>query len=410
MTITMDDSHLVSIAQIREFLQASQIVKFKGVSRKDKYAWIESTLTRFRYFSLKRKDKGIIKNYIMQMTGYSDAQLARLIAKKKKPGGRILPSSTKRHTFSTIYTPEDITRLVETDNAHGRLSGLATKEIFLREYEKFGKTNYKNLSKISISHIYNLRGKRQYTSASLTINPTPTTAVKIGERKKPNPDGKPGFIRVDSVHQGDLDKEKGVYHINMVDEVTQWEIIGSVEKISERYLESLLEDLILQFPFKIINFHSDNGSEYINKTVAKLLNKLIISQTKSRSRKCNDQALVEGKNGAVIRKHMVHAFISQKNARPINEFYKTCFNIYVNYHRPSGFPTITEDAKGKQKKKYKTYLMPYEKFKSLKEAGQYLRDGLTFEDLDKIAYAKSDNEYAKEMQKEKENLFKNFKK
>lgn len=410
MTITMDDSHLVSIAQIREFLQASQIVKFKGVSRKDKYAWIESTLTRFRYFSLKRKDKGIVKNYIMQMTGYSDAQLARLIAKKKKLGGRILPNSTKRHTFPTIYTPEDIARLVETDNAHERLSGLATKEIFLREYEKFGKTDYENLSKISISHIYNLRGKRQYTSASLTINPTPTTATPIGERRKPNPNGKPGYIRVDSVHQGDLDKEKGVYHINMVDEVTQWEIVGAVEKISERYLESLLEDLILQFPFKIINFHSDNGSEYINKTVARLLNKLIISQTKSRSRRCNDQALVEGKNGAVIRKHMGHAFISQKNARPINEFYKTCFNVYVNYHRPSGFPIITVDHKGKQKKKYKTYLMPYEKLKSLSNAEQYLRDGLTYEDLDKIAYAKSDNEYAKEMQKEKDKLFKNFKK
>ena len=215
---------------------------------------------------------------------------------------------------------------------------------------------------------------------------------------------------MDSVHQGDLDKEKGVYHINMVDEVTQMEIIGCVEKISEQYLETLLEDLILQFPFKIINFHSDNGSEYINKTVAKLLNKLIISQTKSRSRKCNDQSLVEGKNGAVIRKHMGRTHISQKNAGPINLFYKNCFNVYVNYHRPSGIPTVIVDSNGKQKKKYKTYLVPYEKFKSIPNAVQYLREGLTIESLDKIAYAKSDNEYAKEMQKEKDKLFKNFKK
>lgn len=196
----------------------------------------------------------------------------------------------------------------------------------------------------------------------------------------------------------------------MVDEVTQWEVIGCVEKISEQYLETLLEDLIAQFPFKIINFHSDNGSEYINKTVARLLNKLIISQTKSRSRKCNDQALVEGKNGAVIRKHMGRSHISQKNAGPINEFYKNCFNVYVNYHRPSGFPTISIDAKGKQSKKYKTYLMPYEKFKSLENFQQYLREDTTVEILDAIAYAKSDNEYAEEMQEKKTLLFKNFKK
>ena len=291
MTITMNDSHLVSIAQIRTFLQASQIIKFEGVSIREKYAWIGNILTRFRYFGLGRKDKGIVKNYIMQMTGYSDAQLTRLIAKKKKPGGKILPSSSKKHTFSAIYDTCDVALLAETDNSHERLSGPATKKILVREYEKFGKKKYEKLSRISVSHIYNLRSKRQYVSKSLTLNPTPTTKVNIGERRKPRPEGKPGFIRVDSVHQGDLDKEKGVYHINLVDEVIQWQIIGCVEGISERFLLPLLEDLIEQFPFKVVNFHSDNGSEYINKQVAEMLNRMVIKQTKSRSRKSNDNAL-----------------------------------------------------------------------------------------------------------------------
>lgn len=409
MTITMDDSHIVSIAQIREFLKLSEAVKFEGVSLKEKYEWIDRVLTRFSYSCLKKKERGSVRKYIMKMIGISKAQLTRLI-KKKKNTGKVLASSQKRHTFPTTYTTADIAKLIETDNAHERLSGQATKEVLLREHEKFKKTDYERLSKISVSHIYNLREKRQYVSASLTFTKTQATTVQIGERRKPLPNGKPGYIRVDSIHQGDLDKEKGVYHINMVDEVTQWEIVGCVEKISEQYLKNLLEDLIKQFPFKIINFHSDNGSEYINKTVAKLLNKLIISQTKSRSRKCNDQALVEGKNGSVIRRHMGRSHISQKNAGPINEFYKNCFNVYVNYHRPSGFPTIAVDAKGKQKKKYKIYLIPYEKFKSLPSAQQYLREDLTIEILDAIAYAKSDNEYAKEMQKKKEKLFKNFKK
>jgi len=400
---------VVSIAQIREFLKVSRIIEFEGVSQKEKYQWIENVLNRFGYFSLRKKDKSIVKKYVLQMTGFSDAQLGRLI-KQKKRDGKILASSTKRHTFPTTYTPSDIALIVKTDNAHERLSGRATKKIFVREYEKFGHVEYERLSRISDSHIYNLRGKRQYTSASLTYTKTQSSQVQIGERRKPDNDGKPGYIRVDSVHQGDLDGVKGVYHINMVDEVTQWQVVSCVEKISEQYLEILLEDAINQFPFKIINFHSDNGSEYINKTVSRLLNKLIISQTKSRSGRCNDNALVECKNGAVIRKHMGRSHISQENAKPINIFYKEYFNVYVNYHRPSSYPTITFEDNGKRRKKYKTYLMPYEKFKSIPDAERYLQDGITFKMLNIIAYEKSDNEYAALMQKEKSKLFKSFKK
>ena len=312
----MNDSHAINIAQIKTFLQASQIIEFEGVSQKEKYLWVENTLNRFRYFSLRKRDRTVIKKYARQMTGFSDSQLGKLIAKKKKTG-KILPSSAKRHTFPTKYDTSDIARLVETDNAHERLSGPATKKILIREYQKFGKNEYERLSGISISHIYNLRGKRQYVSGSLTYNPTPTINVPIGERKKPRPDGKPGFIRVDSVHQGDLDKEKGVYHINLTDEVIQWEIVGCVEGISERFLLPVLEDEIFQFPFKIVNFHSDNESEYINRKVAALLNKLLIRQTKSRSRHSNDNALAESKNGSVIRKHMGYAHIPGKYAQSI---------------------------------------------------------------------------------------------
>jgi hypothetical protein len=409
MTLNMNDSHVVSIAQIREFLQASQIIKFESVSRKEKYAWVENTLNRFGYFSLRKKDKSTIKKYILRMTGFSDAQLGRLIAVKKKKG-KILLSSTKRHTFTTIYDTNDIARLVETDNNHGRLSGPATKKILIREYEKFGREKYQQLSKISVSHIYNLRGKRQYVSKSLTLNPTPTTKVPIGERRKPDPCGKPGFIRVDSVHQGDLDKAKGVYHINLVDEVTQWQIVGCVEGIAELFLLPLLEDLIEQFPFEVINFHSDNGSEYINKQVASMLNRLVIKQTKSRARRTNDNALVESKNGSVIRKHMGYRHIPKKYATSINCFYKEYFNVYVNYHRPSGFATDTMNAKGKIKKKYDQYLMPYEKFLSLENPAQFLKENITIVIIENIAKEKSDNEYAALMQKEKAELFKSFKK
>jgi transposase InsO family protein len=145
--------------------------------------------------------------------------------------------------------------------------------------------------------------------------------VPIGERRRPDPQGRPGYLRVDTVHQGDTEDAKGVYHINAVDEVTQWEIATAVEGISEAYLEPVLTTMLNQFPFVIHGFHSDNGSEFINQTVAKLLSKLMIQQTKSRPRHSNDNGLAETKNGAVIRKHMGWGHIPARHAERIQQFY-----------------------------------------------------------------------------------------
>lgn len=167
--------------------------------------------------------------------------------------------------------------------------------------------------------------------------------------------------------------------------------------------------IINQYPFHIFEFHADNGSEYINHVVAKLLNKLLIKLTKSRSRHCNDNALVECKNGAVIRKHMGYFYINQKYAPEINDFYMKYFNPYLNYHRPSGFASLKTNKLGKQKKAYNLYQTPYEALKGITEADNFLKPEISFEKLDKIAYRYSDNEFAEIMEKEKQKLFKKIK-
>lgn len=117
---------------------------------------------------------------------------------------------------------------------------------------------YERLAKISVSHIYNLRNSMTYKRRRVVFNNTNPTKNKIGERRKPFPNNQPGYLRIDSVHQGDKDGEKGVYHINAVDEVTQLEVVSSVEKISENWLIPVLENIIETFPFVIINCHADN--------------------------------------------------------------------------------------------------------------------------------------------------------
>lgn len=411
MNIIMKNVVLKTVAEISTFLAGNSPHDCELASREEKYTCIRSTLVHTKYTTLPRSEKSIVKAFLAKVTGYEAKQLKRLIKKWKRDGLRY----KKRKTVGAsvrIYTAEDIALLIKTDILHKTPNGLTTKSILMRECSMFGQTAYQTIAGISVSHIYNLRKhNRQYLSSeAIKYRKTNPVSINIGERKKLLPYGKPGFIRVDSVHQGDLDGEKGVYHINLVDEVTQWEFIGCVPQITDEYMEPLLKKLLKAFPFVMINFHSDNGGEYVNHTVAAILERLRINQTKSRSRKSTDNALVEGKNGSIIRKHMGRNFIPKNNASAIDSFYTDYFNVYLNYHRVCLYATDYTDKRGKVRKKYDQTFVPYEKLKLLPQAKQYLKKGVTFAKLDTIAYALSDNEFAETMQKEKSKLEKIIKK
>lgn len=400
----MDDNAVVSMAQLKELIKLENRATFISTNQEEAYTWIGTTLGKFGYFKETKKHRSIIKSYIKRMTGYSGTQINRLVQRKKSEG-YIKKKERTQPTFPRIYTGEDVALLVEVDNAEGIRCGGALKQTLRDMYVVYGDVRFERLARISVAHIYNLRDTRVYTTKSLTYTKTNPTSVAIGMRMKPAPEGKPGFIRVDSVHQGDKDKEKGVYHINLVDEVTQAEIVVTVEGISEYFLTPALEDALIQFPFMIINFHSDNGSEYINKTVAKLLNKLMIEQTKSRSRKTNDNALVEGKNAAVVRKHFGYAHIPKKYAPLINTFNRDFLNPYLFFHRQCAYADEEINAKGKIKKVYRTYLTPCEKFLSLPYAEKYLREGVTLLSLREQAKKQTHLASAEEMQEAKRQLF-----
>lgn len=404
MTITMDISQITTFSQIQDFLRTSMNCTLKPCSKAETYAWLQQFLLRIEYRKLKKKEKRIVKIFIRKVTGYCEKQIKRLI--RKHHDGTLLWKKWQKGCFRAVYTEQDISLLHDVDRVH-HLSGPATKKILERECEVFGNHEFAHLANISSSHIYNLRKRPWYLRKGRNFDETRSVQIPIGKRMKPKPNGHPGFFRVDTVHQGDLGNTKGMYHLNMVDEVTQTEFVFSVPGISELYMKPVLEDLYILCPFIIINFHSDNGSEYINKVVSDILNRLHIRQTKSRPRRHNDNALVESKNGSIIRKTFgyFHIPATQENAKILNQFSQQWLISYLNYHRPCGFARTTIDHKGKEKKIYDTYLTPYEKLKSLPKAEKYLKRHIFFEDLDKIAYAQSDTEFARKMREEKEKAF-----
>jgi transposase InsO family protein len=397
----MNINDLKTIEQLEQFLNGTQSIAFLVASSKNEiYRDIQRTLVKFRYPLLDKASKGIVMHFLIKITGYSRQQITRLV-KQYRDTGRIERQQRIYQGFERLYLAEDIRLLAALDERHNTPSGAVTKKLCERGLNLFNQTQYQRLAGISVAHVYNLRKSTSYLRQRYTFDKTHPKVAPIGQRKKPFANGEPGFIRIDTVHQGDQDKQKGVYHINAVDEVTQFEVICTVERISEQYLIPAIEQLLNCFPFVIKGFHSDNGSEYINYKVAALLQKLLIEFTKSRSRRTNDNALVESKNGSVIRKVFGYAHISQCWASLINEFNHNTLFPYINYHRPCYFPKTIIDKKGKEKKiyPYECMMTPYEKLKSIENAKSYLKPGITFETLDKMALSQNDDQAAEQLQK-----------
>lgn len=394
----------MSLEEVRVFLAGSGPVEFAAQERAGIYRWVGRALVQYEYGTLGKSDKGLVRRYVAKMTGLSRAQVTRLITAYKTTG-QVRANEYKRHRFAAHYTPGDVTLLAYVDKAHGNLSGPATARILQREYEQYGIAAYARLAKISSAQIYRLRAAAAYRKSNTTYEPTRPTVIAIGERRRPEPNGRPGFLRIDTVHQGDFDGLKGVYHINAVDEVTQWQVMAATPKISELWLIPVLEALLEQFPFRIHGFHSDNGSEYINHDVSRLLGKLLIEQTKSRSRHSNDNGLVEAKNGAVIRKHIGYGYIEARHAEAITRFYAECMNPYVNFHRPCAVPELRDMGKGKRKRVYRRWATPWELLQQVPDFANYLRPALDADQLRATAALQSDTEAALAMQRAKQELF-----
>jgi hypothetical protein len=221
----MKGSEALSLEQIRAFLAGSEEVEFRGKNRAEVYEWVGRTLDVPGYRQLGRTGRGLVKRYMEKMTGLSRAQLTRLVSTHGRLGA-VKAKPYRRRRFTAVYTRGDMELLAEVDEAHETLSGPATQKLLQRARHDYEDERYERLSRLSVAHLYRLRRSGPYRKKRMVYEKTHPRKVAIGERRAPVPDGRPGYLRVDTVHQGDLDGVKGIYHINAVDEVTQWEIVG----------------------------------------------------------------------------------------------------------------------------------------------------------------------------------------
>ena len=408
MIVDINLRRVKTIDEMRALAVDGGSLECHALDRESVCELLEWVLGTFGYPRMSRADKGVVRRFLLVFTGLSEAQLDRRIAQYLETGRvRDLRASNSGRPFERVYARADILLLVVADIAFGRMSGKAMAHVFHRAFNEFGAGEYERLAGISPSHIYNLRRSRTYRSKHTTLDHTRPAASTIGERRAPDPKGEPGYLRVDTVHQGDLNRVKGVYIINAVDAVTQYEFVGAVSAISENHMIPVLRDLLALFPFVVKGFHADNGSEYINHRVAAMLAKLDAEFTRSRPRHSNDNGLVESKNAHVVRTHLGHEHIPAGRAGLVHAFTRDILSPFLNFHRPCLFPELRTDAKGKTRRHYPAGLVatPYEALKRLPDAERFLKPGITLARLDADARAETDIEAAERVTRERGELF-----
>ena len=407
--MTLQTERLRTMEQVRAFVEGSAPVDYKPKDRAARHDFVRRTAVKFDYHLLGRADRGCVRAYIGKVCGYSPAQISRLLRQHAETGAvEDRRAGNSGRPFGRVYTPADVRLLAAVDEAFGGMSALATREVLRREFEVHGDPRFERLAGISRSHMYNLRASRAYRTRRTVWGRTRPSPVAVAVRRAPEPNGRPGYLRVDTVHLGDRDGQKGVCVVNAVDEVTQYEHVGALPRISERFMAPLLEALLAMFPFRVLGFHADNGSEYVNHRVAALLNKLRVGEfTKSRARRSNDNALVEGKNAHVVRRHLGHEHVPARFAADVDAFAREELSPFLNFHRPCLFATERVDAKGKVRRTYRQedVMTPLAKLRSLPDAAGFLKDGVTFDDLDRAAAARTGVQAAVALNRARGELF-----
>lgn len=396
-----------TLDKVKAFMKGNQDAEFGFTNTAARRVWIVQTLDTLKYEGLDNPGKGLVVRYICRVTGYSRQQVTRQIRQWRDTGSVVDGRGRPKKPFATVYTPQDMAMLAKMDDWHQSPSGPVMRKLCERAYLVHEDASFERLAGISPSHVSNQRRSRSYMRLRGTLDKTRSTRVAIGERRVPRPAGRPGFVRVDSMHFVDLGGGKGLYLINRVDEVTQFEHMIAVPRLNEQYVLPALQELMRSFPFHILGFHVDNGSEYVNYSVDALLKKMPVELTKSRPRCSNDNGLVESKNGTVIRKYLGHEHIPASKTVEVNDFLKEHLCPYLNFHRPCSFPVVELDDKGRQTRRYplESLMTPLDKLRSIEKVTEYLKPGVTLELLNQRMLERSANQVARQLGKARDKLF-----
>ena len=168
----MNEAQVRTVEQVRQVLEGTQELEFRRAEDDEgRYGWIAAVLKRFDYCQLPRGDRAPVLAYLQRLSGYSRAQITRLVS--RWVGGKALVKQYRapENAFARRYTGADVALLVEVDRAMGTLSGPATKCVLRRQRDVFGDARFVRLGGVSVGHLYNLRNSAGYRAQRVVLPP-----------------------------------------------------------------------------------------------------------------------------------------------------------------------------------------------------------------------------------------------
>ena len=385
-----------TLDQIRRFLDGDHTIDLRIRTRGDVYRFIEQTLRRFDYSRLRRADRGVLRQFLTEVTGLSRAQFYRLLNQHRATGEITDRRGVPRRPFLRRYTDADIELLAEIDILHGAPSGPVARKLCARAHYLFGDYRFERLARISNGHLYNLRRSRIYRRhrGAKSTGDRPLLRA-LGERGRPRPPELPGNLQVSSLH---VDAgAAGLHYLGFVDEATRFRFVSSVERVDTAGVAAVLDGLQRTFPFNLRRFRADSGSAPVGRDVAALLESLH-RERRNRLQAPRGCAVPEVRNASA--------------AERVNAFARRSLSPYLNYHRLCVFPAEQlddEDDAATHFPRAEDIMTPYERLKSLPGAEACLTSGTTFAELDDSAAAMSDNEAARLLTDACRRLFRSLK-
>ena len=186
----MQQAEAMSLEQIQAFLDGSESVEFQAESRAARHPLFEAVLRQHHYAELGRPEKGLVRRFLHKLSGLSRAQTTRLIGQFLR-GRTVRPSVYRRRRFPTRSTRATSVLLARVDEAPRQLAGPATCAILRREFQLYGRREFRRLAGLSVAHLYNLRHSRLYRQQRLRVDKTRPTPDAHRDRRTP-PAGSPG--------------------------------------------------------------------------------------------------------------------------------------------------------------------------------------------------------------------------
>lgn len=337
---------------------------------------------RPRYLRASRKEKSIILDEFVALTGCHRKSAIRLLRNGRRP------KAMDRRGRPRVYTPEVKAALLQVWEACGRICSKRLAP-FLPEIvealERAGELKLppdtkRLLVRMSPATIDRLlcthRLKRPRSRC--TTKPGTLLKDKIPVRTFADwNDARPGFLELDLVaHCGESTAGEYLHTLNAVDVATGWCELEVLPNRSQQAVTEALELVRERLPFPLLGIDSDNDSAFTGANLLRYCEDKKINFTRSRPYKKNDQAHVEQKNWTAVRKLLGYERYESGEALELMRAIYMDWRLYVNFFQPIRKLLEKKRVGSKVRKRYDVAQTPYQRVLASPEVDEVDRERL----------------------------------